>query len=77
MNALVVAPTHPVGHLNVVDMGTAGYRVIPEGTKALACADIAVGDPAQIDGRNVYRSGPVAEKASTSRSPRTACTSRA
>ena len=63
MNYLVVASDRiPWGHLNVVDMGTAGYRVIPEGTKALACADIAIGDPVEIDGRNVYRSGPVAEK---------------
>jgi hypothetical protein len=63
MNYLVVAPDRiPWGHLNVVDMGTGGYRVIPEGTKALACADIAIGDPVEIDGRNVYRSGPVAEK---------------
>ena len=63
MNYLIVAPDRiPWGHLNVVDMGTAGYRVIPEGTKALSCADIAIGDPVEIDGRNVYRNGPVAEK---------------
>jgi hypothetical protein len=63
MNYLVVAPDRiPWGHLNVIDMGTAGYRVIAPGTKALACADIAIGDPVEIDGRNVYRNGPVAEK---------------
>ena len=63
MNYLIVAPDRiPWGHLNVVDMGTAGYRVIPPETKALACADIAIGDPVEIDGRNVYRNGPVAEK---------------
>jgi hypothetical protein len=60
MNYLVVAPDRiPWGHLNVVDMGTAGYRVIPSGTKALACADIAIGDTIEVDGRNVYRSGAV------------------
>ena len=52
----------PWGHLNVVDLGTAGYRVIPAGTKPLACGDIAIGDLVEIDGRNVYRSGPVIEK---------------
>ena len=63
MNYLVVAPDRvPWGHLNVVDLGTAGYRSIPSGTKPLACADIAVGDPVEIDGRSVYRSGTVEEK---------------
>ncbi len=56
MNYLVVAEARiPWGHLNVVDLGTAGYRVIPPGTRPLACADIAIGDPVEIDGRNVYR----------------------
>jgi hypothetical protein len=63
MNYLVIAPDRiPWGHLNVVDLGTAGYRVIAPGTKPLGCADIAVGDPVEIDGRNVYRSGTVEEK---------------
>jgi hypothetical protein len=63
LNYLVVATGRiPWGHLNVVDLGTAGYRIIPPGTQPLACADIAIGDTAEIDGRNVYRSGPVAEK---------------
>jgi hypothetical protein len=63
INYLVVAPERiPWGHLNVVDLGTAGYRIIPPGTKALACADIAIGDLVEIDGRNSYRSGTVAEK---------------
>ena len=63
INYLVVAPDRiPWGHLNVVDLGTAGYRVIPRGTKALGCADIAIGDLAEIDGRNSYRSGSVPEK---------------
>jgi hypothetical protein len=63
LNYLVVAPDRiPWGHLNVVDLGTAGYRIIPPGTRPLGCADIAIGDLVEIDGRNVYRSGPVAEK---------------
>jgi hypothetical protein len=63
MNYLVVARDRiPWGHLNLVDLGTAGYRTIPPGTRPLACADIAIGDLVEIDGRNVYRSGPVADK---------------
>ena len=63
LDYLVVARDRiPWGHLNVVDLGTAGYRVIPEGTRPLACADIAVGGEVEIDGRNIYRSGPVVEK---------------
>ncbi len=63
MNYLVVAPDRiPWGHLNIVDLGTAGYRVIAAGTTPLGCGDIAIGDPVEIDGRNVYRSGTVEEK---------------
>ena len=63
LNYLVVAPDRiPWGRLNVVDLGTAGYRVIPPGTRPLACADIAIGDLVEIDGRNTYRRGAVAEK---------------
>jgi hypothetical protein len=63
MNYLVVANSRiPWGHLNVVDLGTAGYRVIPPGTSPLGCADIAIGDPVEIDGRNIYRKGAVLEK---------------
>jgi hypothetical protein len=63
VNYLVVAQDRvPWGHLNVVDLGTAGYRIIPPDTRPLACGDIAIGDQAEIDGRNIYRSGAVAEK---------------
>jgi hypothetical protein len=63
MNYLVVATDQiPWGHLNVVDLGTAGYRVISPGTEALTCAEIAVGDQVEIDGRAIYRSGTVTEK---------------
>lgn len=49
----------PWGHLNEVDMTGGGYRVIPAGTRALACGDIKVGDGVEISGRNWYRSGKV------------------
>jgi hypothetical protein len=63
MNYLVVAENRiPWGHLSVVDLGTAGYRIIPPGTQPLACADTAIGDQVEIDGRNVYRIGTVTEK---------------
>ncbi len=63
LNYLVVSQDRiPWGHLNVVDLGTAGYRVIPRGTRPLGCVDISAGDPVEIDGRDVYRTGPVAEK---------------
>ena len=60
---MVVAEARiPWGHLNVVDLGVGGYRVIPADTKPLACGDIAIGDLVEIDGRNIFRSGPVVEK---------------
>jgi hypothetical protein len=63
MNYLVVAKDRiPWGHLNVVDLGTAGYRTIPPDTHPLGCADIAIGDPVEIDGRNIFRKGSVLEK---------------
>lgn len=63
INYLVVAPERiPWGHLNVVDLGTAGYRILEPGTKALGCADVAVGDETEINGRDVYRRGTVLEK---------------
>ena len=63
MNTMVVAPDRiPWGHLNVVDMGAGGYRVIAPGTSPLACGDIRIGDAVEINGRDRYRSGAVAEK---------------
>ena len=62
MNALVVAPDQiPWGRLNVVDLGDGGQRIIPAGTVPLACADIALGDDVEINGRDRYRRGSVAE----------------
>jgi hypothetical protein len=59
---VVVVDRIPWGHLNVVNLGTAGSQIIPPGTRPLACADVAIGDPVEIDGRNIYRSGEVLEK---------------
>lgn len=62
MNYLVVAPDRiPWGRLNVVDMGDGGQRLIDAGTQPLSCADIAIGDAVEINGRDHYRSGSVAE----------------
>ena len=63
INYMIVATDRiPWGHLNVVDLGTAGYRVIPAGTRPLACTDIAIGDLVEINGRDQFRSGPVTGK---------------
>jgi hypothetical protein len=62
LNYLVVAKDRiPWGHLNLVDLGTAGYRTIPTDARPRGCADVAIGDQVEIDGRNVYRSGAVVE----------------
>ena len=62
MNFLVVAPDRiPWGRLNVVDMGEGGERVIERGTAPLSCVDIEIGDRVEINGRDVYRAGTVAE----------------
>jgi hypothetical protein len=63
MNYVVVAADRiPWGHLNVIDMGVGGYRILDPGTKALTCSQIAIGDPIEMDGRNIYRTGTVASK---------------
>lgn len=63
INYLVVAEDQiPWGHLNLVDFGTGGVRTIAAGTRPLGCADIAIGDAVEINGRNIFRSGTVAEK---------------
>ena len=45
----------------MVDL-SGGYRLLAPGTRPLACEDVAVGDPVEIDGRGIYRSGEVIEK---------------
>ena len=63
MNYLVVAPDRiPWGRLNMVDMGEGGERVIEPGTAPLSCPDIEIGDAVEINGRDMYRTGTVAEK---------------
>jgi hypothetical protein len=63
INYLVVAPERvPWGRLNVVDLGEGGERIIEPGTAPLACGDIAIGDAVEINGRDDFRSGTVAEK---------------
>ena len=70
INYLVVARDRiPWGHLNVVDMGVGSYREIAAGTKALSCADVAVGDGVEIDGREVYRAGHVTGKGDNNQDP--------
>ncbi len=62
MNYLVVAPDRiPWGRLNVVDMGEGRERVIEPGTAPLSCPDIEIGDAVEINGRDIYRVGTVAE----------------
>ena len=63
MNYLVVAQDRiPWGRLNLVDMGAGGYREIAPGTVPLGCDDVATGDPVEINGRDRFRTGTVAEK---------------
>jgi hypothetical protein len=63
MNYLLVAPDRiPWGHLNELDFGAGGYRSIADGAAPLACGDIHEGDNVEINGRNVHRTGVVAEK---------------
>ena len=63
MNYLVLAPDQvPWGRLDQIDMGEGGIRVVETGTAPLACEDSAVGDAVEINGRDVYRRGTVAER---------------
>lgn len=63
MNYLVVAEDQiPWGHLDLLDFGTGGYRSLEAGTAPLACGDIRVGDPVEINGRNINRTGTVTAK---------------
>lgn len=63
MNYLVVAEDQiPWDHLNLVDFGTGGYRSVAAGTAPLSCGDIGLGQPVEINGRNINRTGTVTEK---------------
>ena len=71
INYLVVAPARiPWGHLNEVDLGVGGYRVLAAGTRALSCADVMIGDRVEIDGRNTYRTGTIVEKGANLQDPK-------
>jgi hypothetical protein len=60
MNYLIVAHDRvPWGHLNEIDMGAGGYRVISQGMRPLECADIDVNDAVEFNGRGIFRSGRV------------------
>ncbi len=70
VNYLVVAPDRiPWGHLNVIDMGIGGYRVLASGSQPLRCDDVAIGDPLELDGRNIYRTGTVIQKGENRQPP--------
>ena len=63
MNYLVVAPDRiPWGHLNEIDLGVGGYRTLGPEAAALGCDDIGIDDPIELNGRDVYRTGQIAEK---------------
>ncbi|HEV8529332.1 MAG TPA: hypothetical protein VGS60_17595 [Actinomycetes bacterium] len=63
MNYLVVAADRiPWGHLNVIDLGVGGYRILDPDAKPLGCDEVAIGDPTEVDGRNIYRTGIVVGK---------------
>ena len=47
------------GHLNEIDLGAGGYRVIPAGMKALSCPEVKQGDRVEISGQGGYREGSV------------------
>lgn len=63
MNYLVVADDRiPWGRLHQIDLGTGGIRTLERGTQPLGCLDIGIGDPLEINGRDIHRTGTVAEK---------------
>ncbi|HUQ43556.1 MAG TPA: hypothetical protein VM451_03975 [Candidatus Limnocylindria bacterium] len=55
----LVAERIPWGHLNVVDLGAGGYRTIESGTAPFGCGDVKLGDLAETNGREHYRTGKV------------------
>jgi hypothetical protein len=59
----------PRGHLNEIDMGLGGYRILPGGSPALSCADVRIGDRVEINGRDTYRSGNVLGKGENIQDP--------
>ncbi len=47
----------PWGHLNEIDLGAGGTRVIAPGTAALSCPGVRQGDRVEINGQGGYRQG--------------------
>lgn len=47
----------PWGHLNEIDLGAGGYRVIAAGTRALSCAEVGQGDRVEMNAVGGYREG--------------------
>lgn len=63
MNYLIVAADRiPWGHLNEIDLGAGGYRVVVPGSEPLECADVQPGDPVEFGARGVFRQGKVLGK---------------
>jgi hypothetical protein len=59
---VVAAERIPWGHLNEIDLGSAGYRTLQPATRPLGCDDVATGDPIEINGRDIHRTGRVTGK---------------
>jgi hypothetical protein len=71
INDLVIAPGRiPWGHLNEIDMGVGGYRVLAPGSRALSCDDVSIGDRVEINGRDIYRQGKVIDKGDNLKDPK-------
>src|SRR5215212_2342411 len=63
MNYLIMAADRiPWGHLNEIDMGAGGYRVVAPGERPLGCDEVKVDDRVEIAARGVYREGRVLQK---------------
>ena len=55
-------PFIPWGHLNLVDLGAGGYRILGSDSEPLACDAIAVGAKVEVNGLLRFREGAVTEK---------------
>ena len=63
INYITIEPVHvPWGHLNEVDFGAGGYRIIAAGTQPLTCDQIKIGDKVELNGSLRFRTGKVLEK---------------
>jgi hypothetical protein len=71
INDLVIAPGRiPWGHLDEIDMGVGGYRVLARDSRALSCGDVKIGDRVEINGRDAYREGKVIDKGDNLKDPK-------